>query len=127
MIMSFHTYARQVRKADLSYERRHYAFRCCIERYHWLIRQKFETTYGRFSHHFRFDANTPEAAEQLHQAMDALEIERRLFLEQLRLFEKRRNKEKMRGRRSPSKEAIEALYREIKFVVPDPKNEKKDH
>lgn len=42
--------------------------------------------------------------------MEALEKERNLFLEKLRLFDKKRIREKARGQRSPSKSAVEALY-----------------
>lgn len=119
--MSFQTYARKVRKIDLPFKSRRSAFRSCIERYHWLIKRKFNSTYSRYSNHFGFDADVPDAGVRLSQAMDALEKERNLFLEQLRLFDKKRIREKMRGRRSPSKSAVEALYKCDWFEVQDAK------
>ncbi len=117
--MSFHTYARKVRKIDLPFKSRRSAFRSCIERYHWLIKQKFLATYSRYSKHFGFDSDIADSGDRLSQAMDALEKERNLFLEQLRLFDKKRVKEKMRGRRFPSKSAVEALYKCDWFEVRD--------
>ena len=109
--MSFHTAAREVLKTDLPFTKRRVAFRSCIESYIGLIKGKFNDTYSRYSNHFGFDANVSDAGDRLSQAMEALEKERNLFLEQLRSFDKKRLREKMRGRRSPSKSAIEALYK----------------
>lgn len=117
--MNFHTDARKVRKTDLPFTKRRAAFHSCIEGYIWLIKGKFNNTYSRYSNHFGFDTEVPDASERLSQAMDALEKERNLFLEQLRLFDKTRVREKMRGRRSPSKSAVEALYKCHWFAVRD--------
>jgi len=116
--MSFHSLARRVRRSDLPFPHRHGAFRSCVERYHWLTKQGFQATYARYRDHFGLDAESPGAGERLCQAMDALEAERHLFLERLRLFDKKRCKEKMQGRRSPSKKAVEALYGDIYLAVP---------
>ncbi len=108
--MSFHTDARKVRKVDMPFTQRRAAFRSCIESYIWLINGKFNSTYTRFSNHFGLDTDVPNAADRLSQAMEALEKERNLFLEKLRLFDKKRIREKARGQRSPSESAVEALY-----------------
>ena len=121
--MSFHTYARLVRREDLPLQRRHSAFRSCIECYCWLIKERFGATYIRYCNHFEIDFNKPEVGECLNQAMDGLEAERHLFLERLRLFDERRIKEKMQGSRSPSKAAVAELYSDTKFVIPNAKNE----
>lgn len=92
-----------------------------MEGYHWLIKRKFNSTYLRYSNHFGFDTDISDADTRLSQAMDALEKERNLFLEKLRLFDKRRIREKIRGQRSPSKSAVEALYKCDWFEVPDTK------
>lgn len=118
VVVSFHAYARRVRRDDLPFAHRRGAFRSCVECYHWLTRQGFEATYTRYREHFGFDADAPDAGQRLIQAMDALDAERHLFLERLRLFERRRCREKMRGRRAPSKEAVESLYADIVLVVP---------
>jgi hypothetical protein len=125
--MSFHTYARQVRRIDLPFKVRRKAFRSCIGQYHGLIREKFQFTDARFCSHFGFNADISEAEanERLTQAMASLEAERNLFLERLRLFEKRRIKEKMRGRRSPTKSALKALYQYNRLTSSDIKSESK--
>ena len=117
--MSFHTYAKNVRRENLSFKARRSAFRSCIVRYHRLIRRKLDVTYLRYSKHFGFDGDVPDAGDRLGQAIDALEKERNLFLEQLRLFDKKRVKEKMRGHRFPSKLAVEALYKCDWFEIRD--------
>ncbi|TYQ30877.1 hypothetical protein [Pseudanabaena sp. UWO310] len=115
---SFHTHARIVRRSDLPFHYRRSAFRSCIQLYHWLIKQKFQTTYLRYSKHFGFDESTGNCNESLNRAMDALETERNLFLEKLRLFDKKRIREKIGGRRLPSKIAVDSLYKDMKFIVP---------
>jgi hypothetical protein len=115
---SFHTHARIVRRNDLPFLYRRSAFRSCIQLYRWLIRQKFQVTYLRYSKFFGLDENTSESNERLNEAMDALETERNLFLEQLRLFDKKRIKEKVGGRRRPSHIEVDLLYKNMKFVVP---------
>jgi hypothetical protein len=117
--MSFNTYARKVRNMNLPFQARRSAFRSCIQRYHWLIKQGFLVTYSRYNEYYKFDADTPDVNERLSAAMDALEKERNAFLEKLRLFERRRSKEKMRGRRSPSKLAVEDLYKCDGFTAGD--------
>ncbi|WP_103670051.1 hypothetical protein [Pseudanabaena sp. BC1403] len=115
---SFHTHARIVRRNDLPFHYRRSAFRSCIQVYRWLIRQKFQVTYLRYSKFFGFDENISESNERLNKAIDALETERNLFLEQLRLFDKKRIKEKVGGRRLPSNIEVDLLYKNMKFVVP---------
>jgi hypothetical protein len=118
--MSFHTHARLVRRGDLPLHRRRAAFCSCIQCYCWLINEKFSATYLRYYKHFGLDFDKLEVSERLNQAMDGLEAERHLFLERLRLFDKRRIKEKIQGRRSPSKASVAALYGDTKFIVPKP-------
>lgn len=116
--MSFHTHARQVRSAT-TFGRRRGAFRSCVGCYRWLTKQPFPATYERYSRHFGLTEDTPDSAERFCLAIDALETERRLFLERLREFDRRRIREKLRGCRTPCKMAVEALYGEMRFVVPD--------
>jgi hypothetical protein len=115
---NFHTHARIVRRSDLPFYCRRSAFRSCIQLYRWLIRQKFQATYLRYSKHFGFDEDTIDCNERLNKAMNALETERNLFLDNLRLFDKKRIREKIEGRRLPSKIAVDSLYKDMKLIVP---------
>lgn len=121
--MSFRTYARKVRKVDLPFKNRRSAFRSCINSYCGLTKQEFQITCERYSDRFGFNADIPDAGDRLNQAMDALETERNIFLQRLRQFDNTRIKEKIRGRRFPSKLAIEKLYTSDWFAFEIPKNE----
>ncbi|MBV6626223.1 MAG: hypothetical protein KI793_25370 [Rivularia sp. (in: Bacteria)] len=125
--MSFQTYARKVRKIDLSFKNRHSAFRSCINSYCWLTKQEFQFTYARYSNRFGFNSDIPKdskrVSDRLNQAMDNLKEERNIFLQLLRQFEKKRIQEKMRGYRFPSKSAKHALYNNIGFAFEISNNE----
>lgn len=105
------------------------AFHACIGSYCWLTRQKFQATRDRFAaaywitktppptgvglriRHFRSESEQPDAQSWfLIQAIDTLQRERHEFLQKLRRFEKRRIREKFRGRRFAAQVEIEALY-----------------
>jgi hypothetical protein len=62
-------------------------------------------------HGFTFGEKTdnPPGEQQLMDALATLEVERNYLLEQLRHFERRRIREKLRGRRQPSREAMMTL------------------
>jgi hypothetical protein len=107
--MSFNTFARKVLDPKFPFKSRRAAFGSCLVRFR-RPKESFRHAYWRYSQRFGFDEDTPDAGVRLNRAMNALNKERNLFLDRLRLFEKKRIKEKMRGRRTPSKAAIEALY-----------------
>jgi hypothetical protein len=117
--MSFHTQARRVRRNDLPLHYRLGAFISCVQLYHSLTHQSFTDTCTRFREHYALHKDSFQLEVRLIQAMDDLETERRLFLDQLRLFEKRRIKAKMQGRRTPTKRSVVALYSDIKLVIPN--------
>ncbi|MEM7712183.1 MAG: hypothetical protein AAF349_01085 [Cyanobacteria bacterium P01_A01_bin.68] len=111
--MSFQTYARKVRKTELSFKNRRSAFRSCINSYCWLTKEEFQSTDARYSSGFGFNSDISNSGDRLNQAMDNLEKERNIFLEKLRLFGQKRIQEKSRGCRFPSKSDIEALYNNV--------------
>jgi hypothetical protein len=105
------------------------AFHRCLGSYSWLTRQKFQEIRKTFAiaywitkeppplavglrvHHFRREFDQPDAQSWfLLQAIDSLQRERHEFLDRLRRFERRRLREKFRGRRNASKADIDALY-----------------
>lgn len=107
---NFNVSARKVRDVGLPLNYRRHAFGSCVRSYSALIGEKFSGIYSRFSTWFGFDLRNKPTAEQLSEAMNALEVERNKFLVKLRLFERQRLRDKFRGKRSPSKAALEKLY-----------------
>ena len=125
----FNAQARYVRNIWLPIPVRVTAFHACMGSYCRLTRQKFQATRERFSaaywitkappptvvglrvRHSRAHLEKPDAQSwYLLQAMDALQRERHEFLDRLRRFERRRVREKLRGRRYASRADVEALY-----------------
>jgi hypothetical protein len=109
-VSSFNVSARKVRNVDLPLGHRRSAFASCILSYSWLIRQKRSTIYQHFSARFGFGSGNTLTETQLDRAMNALELDRNKFLVKLQTFDRQRLHDKLRGRRSPSKAEIEALY-----------------
>lgn len=108
--MSFYVHARRVRRNDIPSSHRLSAFRSCITLFHWLTGRGFNKTFARYDKNFDLDINAKDFNGRIIKAIDALETERRSFLEKLRVFEKTRIREKMLGKRQPSKKSIEKLY-----------------
>lgn len=107
--MSFNYYARKVRDPRLDMQIRRSALGSCILRLGWLTRQSFLATRRRYAAQFNPRA-IPPREEDLLDALAALEKARNRFLERLRAFERRRIREKLRGRRRPRSSDIDALY-----------------
>jgi hypothetical protein len=114
-VSSFNVSARKVRNVDLPLGLRRSAFGSCICSYSWLSRQKYSTIHQRFSDRFGIRSVNTLTEAQLDLAMNALELERKRFLVKLQIFDRQRLNDKLRGRRSPSKAEIEALYHLIRF------------
>ena len=125
----FNAQARRVRNIRLPIPVRVVAFHACVGSYCWLTRQKFQATRERFAaaywitktppptvvglrvRHVRSDFEPPDAQSWfLIRAIDALQRERHDFLDRLRRFERRRIREKFRGRRRASRTEMEALH-----------------
>ena len=107
--MSFHSIARKMRQPQLSFTHRRSTFRALLESYCQFCRQSHGAIYARFADEFGFDGDVADAGERLLRALDALEKERIQKLERLRVFDLKRAKAKMRGRRTLSKAEREKL------------------
>lgn len=108
--MSFYTDARRVRRTDLPFSHRLSALRSCLTLFHRLTGRGFNKTFARYDKKFDLDINAKDFDDRVIKAINALETERRLFLEKLKVFERIRIREKMLGKRQPSKKSIERLF-----------------
>ena len=109
--MSFNYYARKVRNPRLPLKVRCSSLSSCILRLGWLRRQKYLATRAQFAKYLPATGPMRLDEAQLLVALAAIEIERNRFLEQIRAFERKRIREKLRGRRSPRPSELDALYR----------------
>jgi hypothetical protein len=77
----------------------------------WITKTPPLTVVGLRVRHFRDAFEEPDAQSWfLIQAIDALQKERNDFLHKLHRFERRRIREKFRGRRKASRGELDALY-----------------
>ncbi|MBV9788371.1 MAG: hypothetical protein JOZ51_09370 [Chloroflexi bacterium] len=108
--MSFHWYARKSRNPQLTIFTRRAAFYSCISSYCWLTEQSFTHVRATFIDRFTLEGDRAPSEQQLAAALAALEVERHLFLERLRVFDRRRIRQKLRGQRRPRSADVQALY-----------------
>lgn len=113
--MSYHVHARKVRDPERLLAHRLSSFRSCVQLYCWLIRRGFRETLDRF--YLAFDL-THASERKLLNAIDALDAERRAFVQRLDTFARRRIRQKARGQRQPDTNDMAALYAPSFFVVP---------
>ncbi len=110
--MSFNNYARQARNPNAPLPMRFSALRSCIIR---LIGPDgpanggYHAASARFDARFGFNGANPPTERQILSALDAMEVSRNRYLEKLRAFERKRIREKARGKRRPSRADIAAL------------------
>ena len=71
--------------------------------------KKYQVTRGRFSERYGFDSQDTPTDQQLLDALNAVEVERNRQLERIRNFGRKRIREKMRGKRYPSRKDVENL------------------
>ena len=112
--MSFNTYARQIRQPERSLAQRRVTFGACIKCYCYLCHQSHQAIWARFADEFGFNEKVPDANERILRALDALEKERAQKLEKLRVFDMKRVRAEMRGRRTLSnaeRERLDAIRR----------------
>jgi hypothetical protein len=64
----------------------------------------------RFGFTFGVESETSPTEQQMLDAVSNLEVERNLWMERLRRYERKRIREKMRGKRKPPRADIHALY-----------------
>ena len=98
--MSFNTYARKVRDPKRDVWMRWSNIHSCMR--YVLMGRSFCTRREELFGSWRVGPGNPPTHEQLVAALDAMVAERNLQLEMLRVFERRRVRDKMRGRRAPS-------------------------
>jgi hypothetical protein len=116
--VSFNYHARKVRDFRLDISIRRGALKSCILRLGWLTRQKYSAIWDRFAPPFGLDKTDRPSAEQLLDALTALERERNRVLERLRAFDRRRTREKLRGRRQLTTAEQEALRQALALPAP---------
>lgn len=110
--MSLNHYARKVRNPNLPLTVRRSALRSCILRFMWLGGERSEKSLARYESWLGlqpqgFQAGTTTELDLVRVLM-AIERERNRTLEKLRVFERRRIRAKMRGRRRLSN--VEQAY-----------------
>lgn len=101
--MSFNYHARRVRDGGRSPWQRLSALRACVSSYCWLTgaRYRHMLEYLRLDHSPMVPRDPPSDAF-LRRTLDEVERERSLYLERLRVFERKRVRAKMRGGRQLS-------------------------
>lgn len=118
--MSFNEYARKVRDPRRLPSIRRGALGSCIRHLTSLTRRSYRATCSRIAARFNLDSLNQLNEQQWLDAVAAIEVERNRFLERLRAFERKRVREKLRGRRFPRPADITSLYRcETQGIQPD--------
>jgi hypothetical protein len=105
--MSFNYHTRKVRDSALPIAHRYSALFSCVTRLSWLVKQP----YGRLCSYFQLQVQEPMTEAQLLDRLTAIEVFRNRFLEKLRDFDRKRLRQKFKGRRQPGKKAVQALYK----------------
>jgi hypothetical protein len=101
--MSFNYHARRVRDGGRPPWRRLSALRACVSSYCWLTGRRYRAMleYLHLDHSPQVPRDPPSDAF-LRRRLDEVERERNLYLERLRVFERRRVRAKMQGNRQLS-------------------------
>lgn len=108
--MSFNHYARKVMSPGLPVGVRYSALHSCILRLVWMTGEPFAEARARFHARSGFRRQDP-TDHQLLAALALIERERNLALQQLRAYERRRIREKARGKRAIPESERKALRR----------------
>lgn len=109
--MSFRQLARRVANPDRPLIFRQGAFRLCVASYCRLTRQSYQETLSRLRAAFAAGSQVDLDGEQLAAAIEALSVERNIFLARLHLFYCRRCERKRFNRAPPSPADVDSLYR----------------
>jgi hypothetical protein len=107
--MSFNYHARRARNSALPINYRRSSLLSCVLRLGWLVKQNR----GTLCNYFELNVQKQMDESQLLDKLTAIEVFRNRFLKRQQNFERKRLREKMRGRRQPRKKDVQALY-EIK-------------
>lgn len=115
--MSFNWYARRVRNRDKPPGLRFGALRSCLLRLNALTHEGYHAIMHRYDAQFNFcyPQQIP-SDEQLMAALAKVERERNLILEHLRRFERRRIRQKMKGKRQVARyerDSMGALIQQV--------------
>jgi hypothetical protein len=110
--MSFNWHARKVRDPRRSIAIQRSALGSCILSLRWLTGKRIPASLGRFAPLVGKGPNHPVTEQQLKDAVAVLERQRNHFLECLRAFERKRLRDKFRGKRVPSKADWQLLWPE---------------
>jgi len=86
----------------------------------FLTGQSYTATDARLASRFGYAIRREASMEQLVAALDALEVERNLFLQRLPAFARHRITRKHRGQRTPTNSEFAVLYAPP-FTKPTPK------
>ena len=108
--MSFNTFARKVRNPKLTINHRRSALMSCILRLAWLRRERYLIVQSRYAKKYNLGSPNIPTEANLLDAIATIEVDRNIFLEKIRSFERKRIREKFRGRRQPKKIDIQVLY-----------------
>jgi hypothetical protein len=104
--MSFNYHARKVRNSGIPLLHRRSTLSSCIQNLQWLVNQRYRTLCNDFELNFQ----KPMSETQLLNSLTAIEVFRNRFLKRLQDFDRKRLREKMRGRRQARKKDVLALY-----------------
>jgi hypothetical protein len=104
--MSFNHYARKVRNPALPFPNRVIALATCIGNLCWLMGKRFDEAIEEFG----FSPRVELTEAKLLTVLNRVEATRNCFLERLRMFERKRIREKILGRRTPRKADLKKLY-----------------
>jgi len=107
--MSFNWYARKVLNPVLRLSVRGSALRSCILRLCRLTGERYTHALTRYSDTRGIDFSSA-TEQELVTALARIQSERNQFLEQVRAFERKRVREKLRGKRRPSKADVVAFH-----------------
>ena len=96
----FHVEARRVRDAGLPFKVRRAALLSCVSRYCALAGGPPREVFSFYVAKYDLEESSLEVSDKLIEAINSLEAERNMALYRLQQFEKRRIREKTRGRRT---------------------------
>ena len=100
--MTYNWYARKALNPNLPIGVRRGAFFSCISSMSFLSGERYRHLIERYDNRFHFYQDKTDV-NKLLLALAAMEIDRNQVLEELRAFDKKRLREKMRGKRTLSK------------------------
>lgn len=108
--MSFNWYARRVRDPERDIWQRWSALHSCLCHVA-IFRGTFSAQHGAWVDAWQIRRDNPPTPAQLLAALTAIEVKRNQYLERRRAFERRRVREKMRGKWQVTNTEWEKIWR----------------